>query len=434
VHRVERRLLLAGDRVREPHETGEAIAVDGLDRGERVVPARATPHATTITPIRARVWSGRMHRMLRVAIVGGGIGGLAAGAALRRDGHSVTIFERSDRFEPLGAGLSVWPNGAHALRALGLGDVVDSAGIPRGDGGIRRARDGALLAASSAEELERRYGAPLALVHRADLQSALLAAVGEDSVRFGADVVAADEQGTVELASGETVSADVVVGADGIRSTVRRGDEPPRPSGIVAYRSVVEWPADVPSGEYWGRGEVIGLAPLSEGRVYWYAAHRTDDAAADPGAQLAALRARYGAWAAPIPGVLGATDPERLLRHELSDRPPADDWGRGAVTLLGDAAHPMLPFLGQGACCALEDAVALAGALRAAGDVREALRSYERARARRAAQLVKGSRGAARVALTASPVGTRLRDLAMSAVPSRMRLRQFDRVIGTTPR
>jgi 2-polyprenyl-6-methoxyphenol hydroxylase-like FAD-dependent oxidoreductase len=372
--------------------------------------------------------------MLRVAIVGGGIGGLAAAAALRRDGHDITILERSARFEPLGAGLSIWPNGAHALRALGVGEVVDSAGIPRGDGGIRRARNGSLLASTSGEELERRYGAPLALVHRADLQSALLLAAGANAVRFGAEVIAVDEHGATELASGESVRADVVVGADGIRSVTRacvRGDEPLRPSGFVAYRSVVEWSEQVPAGEYWGRGEVVGLAPLSDGRVYWYAAHRTDDVAPDPAAWLAALHARYGAWADPVPRILQATVPERLLRHELSDRAPIDDWGRGAVTLLGDAAHPMLPFLGQGACCALEDAVALAAALRGASDAPEALRAYERSRAPRAALLVNGSRAAARVALLASPIGTRLRNLAVAAVPARVRLRQFDRAVGT---
>ena len=172
------------------------------------------------------------------------------------------------------------------------------------------------------------------------------------------------------------------------------------------------------------------MAPLSRRRVYWYAAH-TAELAGDAGEDgLAWLLARHGSWAEPIPSLLAATRPQVLLRHELFDRTPIDAWGRDAVTLLGDAAHPMLPFLGQGACCALEDAVALGAALRDTEDPRAALRAYERDRAPRARHLVDGSRAAARIALASSPLLTRIRDAAMALVPPGVRLRQLDRVIG----
>jgi 2-polyprenyl-6-methoxyphenol hydroxylase-like FAD-dependent oxidoreductase len=375
---------------------------------------------------------------LTIAIAGAGIGGLAAATALRADGYAVTVLEQAREFVPLGAGLAVWPNAGHALRALGLGDLVDSAEVPRGDGGIRRGRDGSLMAASNAEELEARYGAPLALVHRADLQAALLEAAGTGTVRFGATVTAVDEGGSVTLAGGEILAADVVVGADGIRSVVREqllADGDPVASGYVAYRSVVDWQEDVPTGEYWGRGEVFGVAPLSRGRVYWYAAFPVEDDEGDGvAAQLGQLRQRYGSWARPIPDILAATAEGALLRHELFDD-PIEAWGRGRATLLGDAAHPMLPFLGQGACCALEDAVALGQALRGVEDgdrVEMALRAYESERAPRAASLVKGSRGAGRVCMLASPLGTRLRNFTLGVLmPSRLRMRQFDRVVMT---
>ena len=374
----------------------------------------------------------------RIVIAGAGIGGLAAAAALRAGGHEVTVLERAAEFTPLGAGLSVWPNGSHALRTLGLDEVVDSAGVPRGDGGIRRGSDGSLIASSNTEELEARYGAPLALVHRGDLQRALLEAAGPGTVRFNTTVSGVDETGSVTLADGETLAADVIVGADGIRSVVREQlltDGEPKPSGYVAYRSVVDWPDDVPAGEYWGRGEVFGLAPLSRGRVYWYAALPTSGHGdGQAGEQLGRLRDRYESWAAPIPSILAATEASTLLRHELFDRDPVEHWGRGRATLLGDAAHPMLPFLGQGACCALEDAVALGEALEEASEndgVQIALRSYEAHRARRAAGLVKGSRAAARVAMASSLLGTRLRNLAIGAMPDRARMRQFDRVVAT---
>lgn len=373
-------------------------------------------------------------RPIRVVIIGAGIGGLAAGAILRRDGHDVTVLERAERFEPLGAGLALWPNGARALREIGVGATADAAEVPRGDGGIRRARDGKLITAISPEILERRYGAPLALVHRADLQGALLAAAGDGVVRFGAEARKVSAEGVVELATGERLEAQVIVGADGINSATRAallGDGPPSASGVVAHRAVVDdWGGELAAGEYWGRGEVFGVAPLSRRRAYWYAARRSQVAGESGEDGLGGLLARHVSWAEPIPSLLAATRPQALLRHELFDRAPIDAWGRDAVTLLGDAAHPMLPFLGQGACCALEDAVALAAALRDSEDPHAALRAYERDRVPRARGLVDGSRAAARVALASAPPLTRLRDAAMALVPAGLRLRQLDGIIG----
>jgi FAD binding domain len=187
-------------------------------------------------------------------------------------------------------------------------------------------------------------------------------------VRFGAEAREVGAAGAVGLVTGEQLEAQVIVGADRINSATR-----PRCSatvnraqaGVVAYRAVVDaWDGALAAGEYWGRGEVFGVAPLSRRRAYWYAAYRAEPAGDAGEDRLAGLLARHGSWAEPIPRLLAATRPQALLRHELFDRTPIDAWGRDAVTLLGDAGHPMLPILGQGACCALEDAVALGAALR----------------------------------------------------------------------
>jgi len=172
-----------------------------------------------------------------------------------------------------------------------------------------------------------------------------------------------------------------------------------------------------------GPGSVAGLLPLGQGRVYWYLAHRGElDRAALPG-----LVAEYGE---PVREAVGRTVAEQVLEHRLYDRDPVSSWSRGTATLLGDAAHPMLPFLGQGAGSALEDAVALGAAVAAEADVEAALAAYERARTERTAALVAGSRKAAKAALLKSRLGRRMRNALVARAPESVRLRQLDPFVG----
>ena len=357
-----------------------------------------------------------------VAVVGAGIGGLGAAIALARAGWEPTVFEAEERLRPLGAGLSVWPNGTRALRQLGLGDLVESA--PRTGGALRRA-DGSPLAEFDPEGIAARYGAPLIGVHRGDLQAALLAALGSERVRTGMRLERL-EGDRLRFAGGEEVSADLVVGADGIGSSVRKAilaDGDPRDPGLVAFRGVAPVERSVPVGEWWAAGSVAGLLELGGGRVYWYVAYR-----GEPDREaLPRLLAGYGE---ELRAVAAATDPDDVLLHRLLDRDPVASWSQGSATLLGDAAHPMLPFLGQGANAALADAVALGAALAEEADVAAALRRYERERVKATAALVSGSRRAAKAALTGSAIGRRLRDAALSRLPESARLRQLDPYLG----
>ena len=361
----------------------------------------------------------------RAVISGGGIGGLASGIALDRAGFDVQVLERAPSLEPLGAGLSLWPNAVHALRALGLGEVADAPGVPRGGGALRRA-DGSVLASYDPVEIEQRYGAPLVGVHRADLQQALVGALGPEKVRCDAGVSGLAPEG-VRLCDGSVLEADLVVGADGLHSVIREhiaGAEDPHDSGIVAYRGVVEQRSDVPAGERWGAGSVAGLLPLSRDRVYWYLAFM-GDASGDTDE----LHERAGEYGSPVPEIVAATDPDAVLCHVPFDRPPPDRMVAGNAALVGDAAHPMLPFLGQGACSALEDAVALGSAVAAEASLDRALAAYEAKRLPRAAKLVKGSRAASRAALAQSAALRAARNAAVRALPDSMRMRQLDRVI-----
>ncbi len=360
-----------------------------------------------------------------VAVIGAGIGGLATALGLTRAGWSPTVYEADTELRALGAGLSIWPNGSRALCMLGLADMLEE--HPWSGGALRRA-DGSPLAEFDPAAIVRRYAAPLIGVHRAELQEALLGALGPQRVRTGARLSAIDGE-QLRFADGSVVRAGLVVGADGINSTVRAAllaDGEPRDSGLVAYRGVARADGPVPVGEWWGPGSVAGLLELGGGRVYWYLAHRGEpDRSALPG-----LVAAYGDAVAEV---VSATRDEDVLVHRLLDRDPVPSWSRGRVTLLGDAAHPMLPFLGQGANSALEDAVALAAAVSEEEDLGQALERYEGERVGATAALVRGSRKAAKAALMGSGPGRRVRDVLVSRLPEAARLRQLDPYLGPRP-
>ena len=187
----------------------------------------------------------------------------------------------------------------------------------------------------------------------------------------------------IELADGGTETCDIAIGADGLNSMVRAatvGDGPPRDSGVRAWRAVVstdeELAQRVGVGEYWGHGSLFGIQSLGDNSFYWYAAGKERGADQDPGAEKDELLRRFGSWAAPIPELLEGTDAQAILRNDLYDRPAPKSMAFGRVALLGDAAHPMLPMLGQGACQAVVDGDALAMAIAEEPDATTALRRY----------------------------------------------------------
>ena len=363
-------------------------------------------------------------------IAGGGIGGLAAAVALRQAGLRVLVCERSEAIDPVGAGLTLWANALKALHALGLADAIQELGVPELGGGIR-SRQGRMLTEMSADRLQRRFGIPSIGIHRADLQRVLLDALPPDTVRLGAACTgfAHDEQGVeVRLANGARLHGRLLIGADGLRSTVRAelfGDAPPRYAGYTAWRGVTEFPhARLRPGETWGRGARFGQVALSGGHVYWFATANAPEGAGDaPGGRKRELLDRFAGWHDPILDLIAATPEETILRNDIYDRPPLARWSDGRVTLLGDAAHPMTPNLGQGACQALEDAVVLGRCLRADGDVNRAVRRYEALRRPRTRAITMQSRRIGRVAQWRHPLACRLRDELLAIAPAQLQER-----------
>ncbi|MGE6762328.1 FAD-dependent monooxygenase [Corallococcus interemptor] len=370
-----------------------------------------------------------------VLIAGAGIGGLTLACALQRAGIRATVFERAEALRPVGAGLIVQMNAAVALRRIGLCDAVVAEG-QRAKQTLILDSKGARITAVDVGSLQDELGIPMVSVHRARLQAVLRAHAGpEEAVRLGVSVTGFQDDGahvTVTLSTGETVTGDVLVGADGLRSAVRTGllgAQPTRYSGYTSWRGVCVGADLVQPGHFtetWGPGARFGIVPISHGEVYWYATLNAPAGAEDaPGQTLAVLQERFAGWHAPITQLIAATPPERVLRTDIHDRPPVPRWSRGRVTLLGDAAHPMTPNLGQGGCQAIEDGVVLGECLAAPGSVEDALRAYESRRVKRANALVVRSHQVGRVAQWETGVARFVRDALFRRVPQSAARRQL---------
>ncbi|NNB96288.1 NAD(P)-binding protein [Corallococcus exiguus] len=370
-----------------------------------------------------------------VLIAGAGIGGLTLACALQRAGLRATVFERADALRPVGAGIIVQMNAAVALRRIGLCDAVVAEG-ERAERTLILDSTGARITAIDVRSLQEELDIPMVAVHRARLQAVLRAHAGpEEAVRLGVSVTGFEDDGarvTVTLSTGETVTGDVLVGADGLRSAVRTGllgAQPTRYSGYTSWRGVCLGADLVEAGQFtetWGPGARFGIVPIGHGEVYWYTTLNAPAGAEDaPGQTLAVLQERFAGWHAPIAKLLAATPPERVLRTDIHDRPPVSRWSRGRVTLLGDAAHPMTPNLGQGGCQAIEDGVVLGECLAAPGSVEDALRAYESRRVERANALVVRSHQVGRVAQWENRAARFVRDALFRRVPQSAARRQL---------
>ncbi len=365
---------------------------------------------------------------MKAVVVGGGIAGLASAIGLRKQGWDVEVLERAPAFTEVGAGLSLWPNALNALDALGVGEIVRERSVLDGSTGIRDER-GRWLSRTDVAVIRERFG-HIALVHRATLLDILRAELPPECLRAGVAVDDVSADGRVQSTEGE-LRSDLVVGADGLHSTVRRAVWPsspsPRYAGYTAWRYVTPRPVDVgPGGESWGHGERFGYATLSDGRVYCFATANVDEGT--DGADLATLRARFADWHDPIPLLLGEADEGDLLHHDLYELPALPSYVEGRVALAGDAAHAMTPNLGQGACQALEDAVVLA---RCATDTD--LAAYDAERRPRTTLISRRSARVGRLAQLQSAPAVAVRNLVMRATPSSSFLRSLAPVLSWRP-
>ncbi len=357
---------------------------------------------------------------LHVSIIGGGIGGLATASALQRQGIRVTLFERNPELREIGAGLTLWANGVQMLRQLGLADALAAVSAPLTHFECWSWR-GKRLGSMRLDIIERLVGAPSIGIHRADLLRLLAGEVSQGSVHLNADCVGfKPEQGNVisHFADGQQHQTDLLIGADGLHSVIREqllGQEPPRYSGYTCWRGVAVFEerhvSPGISSETWGRGRRFGMLPIGNGRVFWYATYNCPAGGQDrAGERKSRLSQLFGGWREPIEQLIEATDEGAILRNDILDRRPVRHWGSGRVTLLGDAAHPPTPNLGQGACQALEDALVLAGCLADQREPVAALRAYEARRMKRSAAIIEQSSLFGKIGQWEQPLLCSLRD------------------------
>jgi 2-polyprenyl-6-methoxyphenol hydroxylase-like FAD-dependent oxidoreductase len=377
-------------------------------------------------------------------IIGAGIAGLTSAVSLNQRGWSVTVVEKAASLDPVGTAIALAPNAMRALDVLGIGDEVRAVAQPDEAAGIRTP-SGRWLMRMPPQLFAARFGEPVYVTLRHTLVDILTEYVGDCDLQLNCEALQVDPlSGAVETTNG-SLTADLIVGADGIWSRTRTALFPahPRPAytGLTAWRAVAVAPGvPIDAGETWGRGgQIVGVAPVrarqGDDLVYIYATDKTPPGQRSPD-EKEELRRRFAAWHQPIPQILESLDRSAILRNDLySLRSPLPAMHRGRTVVMGDAAHPMTPHLGQGGCQAIEDAVVLAETVTPGVPTEANLEAYTAARLARTSRITKQSLRYGQASLVGMPVAAFLRNATIraAAVSPQLSLRLLDDVMRWRP-
>ena len=371
-----------------------------------------------------------------VLIVGGGIAGLTTALTLQQRGLQVKVFEQADTRREEGAGVALWSNATQVLSSLGLGDLLPEVGAPI-TRVVRYSCTGKVLSDVSLEPITRRVGTGSFAVHRAEFHWGLFQALADETVFLQARCthVQQREDGVIaQFADGRTVEGDILIGADGIHSVIHThlfGPRHVRYAGYTTIRAITSFdhPFLCPGKLFqtWGPGGLFGAVRLTQGRVYWFL--QLTSPKGSPRRTKAQLQTVCRGWHEPIEALIAATEESSLLQHDVYDCKPLSRWGKGRITLVGDAAHPMTTTLAQGACQAIEDAGVLGSSLRTHTEI-QALRTYEQARRRRVAMIVRQNWLLGEIEQWESPPLSWVRHLLLVSPPRALQERLMQPIFG----
>ncbi|WP_084225160.1 FAD-dependent monooxygenase [Paenibacillus pectinilyticus] len=377
----------------------------------------------------------------KAIVVGAGIGGLCTALSLQLEGWQVLVYDKATSLREAGAGIVLAANAMKALDLLGVGETVRHVGAPVVQADIRT-WEGTVITSLPAAKQAALYGMQSYVIHRADLQSILVQAVSERATiqthKQWVDGKQSDQGAIAVFGDGTQEEADVIIGADGIHSAVREhlfGQHPVRYSGYLALRGVCSTEEALHGNngggfEALGPGKRFGLSSLGNGRLFWFAAINAPEGNIPPiEMRKAELLRQFHGWYSPIVSAIEATEGSTILGHPIFDRPPLRRWSSGRMTLLGDAAHPMLPNLGQGGAQAIEDAIVLARCLRHS-DIPSALLAYEKERKARTNRIVRMSRSMGRIVQLENPLLIYGRNKILASLSDAGYIRRFDSIIG----
>ncbi len=366
-----------------------------------------------------------MAKKTKVIIVGGGIAGLAMGRALDIIGMDYIILERSPVISEVGTGIAIWSNGAFCLKRLGLEDQFERKSLHY-DKSCFLNHKGKTLLNMDLSDCKKKFGASSSRIHRAELIDILLCSVKSENVLLNSEVqsfLESDTGVTVQLVSGKKIEGDILIGADGIHSVIRkhlRDDRQPKYAGYTCWRGLIA--IDRVSPLFRSKG-VLGMGPgclfgfdrLRGRKAYWFAATlvRPDSSKE---CKLEMLKKKFFEWPKSIRDIIDYTPENYIIRHDILYLDPKKNWGKGKCTLIGDSAHGATHDLAQGACMALEDAVELAYLFSMYSNKEQALRVFEKKRYARTADMIKKSRLVGKASILSHPFPVAIRNLVFSVI------------------
>jgi 2-polyprenyl-6-methoxyphenol hydroxylase-like FAD-dependent oxidoreductase len=370
----------------------------------------------------------------KIGIIGGGIGGIATALALRQAGVDAVVYEKAPRLQEVGAGMMLWPNATRVLRELGLLENVLAQSGPNTNF-LVQAKSGKVLMNIALGQ----FDVPAVCIRRADLLAILLAALPSDCVSLGCELDRLEQSSDnvrLHFKGGRVEEHDAVIGADGIRSRVRAelfGTSDPIYRGYTVWRGLARYDGNAvtpgSNSETWGTGKRFGILNTGHGRFTWYATANVPSNHLDaPCGRKRELQQMFAGWHEPISDFLDATDEDKILKHGARDCAPLRRWGYGMVSLLGDAAHPCTPNLGQGGCMALEDALVLAKCVEREPTLVAALRRYESLRHQRTRHIQQRSLLMGRIGQWQNPLVVTGRRVITRILPARLFERNLRRV------